>query len=37
VFVRLIDLLEARGIKTLAEAVKICNVAVELRMRQMQA
>lgn len=37
VFLRQIDLLEARGITTLGEAIKICNVAVELRMRQMQA
>jgi len=36
VFLRQIDLLEARGVKTLGEAIKLCNVAVELRMRQLQ-
>jgi DNA polymerase-3 subunit epsilon len=36
VFLRQIDLLEARGVKTLGDAIKLCNVAVELRLRQRQ-
>jgi DNA polymerase-3 subunit epsilon len=34
IFLRQLDLLEARGIVTLGEAIKICNVTVELRLRQ---
>jgi DNA polymerase-3 subunit epsilon len=37
VFLRQIDLLEARGITTLGEAIKICNVAIERRLHQVQA
>jgi DNA polymerase-3 subunit epsilon len=36
VFLRQIELLEARGVVTLGEAIKICNVTVELRQREAQ-
>jgi DNA polymerase-3 subunit epsilon len=37
VFLREIELLEARGVTTLSEAIGICNVSVERRARQAQA
>ncbi len=36
VFVRLVDLLEARGITTLGELVRASNMALDIRMRQEQ-